>query len=418
MDLGDGSTLRAAGARTSRSALLAAGALAAVLAGAAPAVAADAVYSAGFHLAGLRSLSPGARSARVYSADAPALGADLEIELGERARLDVEFERAAFEGHEALAFNPPLVSGTKRRLDRFTFAWEWEPAAGGRWRPLLRIGPTALAVAEDDAVSERERFTLGGSVGVGLRHRAAGWATGVWLLYTRVPGAFEDRRGTAQVFAHEDWQSVELALEVRRRPAPARERPEEGDGKRPRRHEGERRREVFLALGALTPTHVHRRDINNVTILSTDADTSPALAVGLELPLAGPLAVAVDLFAARPRLHSRLTPYGDRSAGTVRLTGGSVALVVPLAAGRRWRLTASPLVDAVRYRGATREGDFETTVDRAGCSFGGALAGEVRSGRWRTRLELRHLALARLRGYSSGFDLKPWTLSLGVGYAF
>jgi hypothetical protein len=80
-------------------------------------------------------------------------------------------------------------------------------------------------------------------------------------------------------------------------------------------------------------------------------------------------------------------------------------------------LYATPLVSYLSYVGSA-SGEYNTTVDRQGYSFGLGLGADIGRGRWLFHTAFKHLSLARISGFESGFNARPILLTFGMGFRF
>lgn len=364
-----------------------------------------ATYELGLRAAYAAATESGDRFDRAFDDQWPELGLELVVR-GEVWAFEMVAARGELSGSDVLEGAAGPVEGSAQldydRLDA-TVVRSWLPRH--RWRPVVGVGPTVFTGREDNVLLESDSTSVGGHVMLGLERRAEPWSWRLGLRYAFIPDAVEVWDGFESVDA-EDLGIVTLSVSPRRTLPPA---PSPGAA-------GSRWSLRGQALGVF-PTHTSRRVLSAASTLESEADPTVGLGLGAALELAGPFRLSADVAYARPTLQGRqIFPTAQTSfegSGEVDLWMGILGLDVRLLEKGPVHVFATPLVAFLDYEGETA-GEFGAVLDRNGWNAGLGLEAEVGRGRWATRIAVRHLALARIEGLESGFDLEPVTLALGV----
>lgn len=277
-----------------------------------------------------------------------------------------------------------------------------------RWGAYLGAGPTAFVWREEHPLVEQEDGGVGAHLTAGVERRGAPWSWRLGLRFAHLPDGVALYDGASAV-AFEDLDIVSIGLSPRRtlarRPPPA----EGGAGRWSLRAQ---------AVGVF-PTHDSRRQVSRLLVLTSEPDSAVGAGVGGALRLVGPLRLSWDVLYARPGLDAQLiyTVAGTSfpASGELDMWGGILGLDVRLVERGALAVDLTPLVAFLDYEGET-SGEFDGVIDRDGWNVGLGLAAEIGRGRWALRTALRHLAIARIEGFPSGFELEPISFELGTVY--
>lgn len=364
-------------------------------------------YDLGLHLAYATAVATEERFDRAFDDQWPELGPELAIR-GERWSLEATWVRGELSGTDVLLNGVQPVEGpTQLDYDRLDVTIARAFASGHRWSPIVGLGPTVFTGREDNVLLESDSTAVGAHLLVGLERRSEPWTWRFGLRYAFVPEAVDVWEGFDAATA-EDLGIVTLAVSPRRTLAPA---PPVGPS-------WSRWSLRAQAIG-LFPTHTSRRILSAATSLESEADPAAGIGVGSAVRLGGPLRLSADVEYYRPTLDAReVFPNASTSfssSGEFDLWIGVLGLDIRILERGPVRLFLTPLVAFADYKGETA-GEFEAVLDRDGWNAGLGLDAEIGRNRWAWRIAVRHLALARIDGFESGFDLEPVTLDLGVVY--
>gem|GEM_PF-2427034 len=364
-------------------------------------------YDLGLRVAYAAAVESEARFDRVFDDQWPELGLELVVR-GERWAFEVTASRGETSGRDTLTNGGQPVEGPAHlKYDRVdaTLVRSFRP--GNRWGPVVGLGPTAFTAREDNVLLESDATAVGAHLMLGLERRAEPWTWRFGLRYAFVPDAVQAWDGFVPVGA-EDLGIVTLSASPRRTLAPA---PPSGPSWS--------RWSLRAQAVGLFPTHTSRQVLSAATNLESEADPTAGVGLGGAVRIGGPLRLSADVEYFRPTLDGREVFTNASTtfttSGAFDLWIGVLGLDVRIAEHGPFRLFVTPLVTYADYKGETT-GEFEAVLDRQGWNAGLGLDAEIGRGRWATRIAVRHLALARIQGFESGFDLEPITLDVGVVY--
>ncbi len=364
-------------------------------------------YHLGLRLSTLLAADAGDRFDAVYSGSWGEFGLDFEVRW-HHAFLEVGGSLAQVDGRDLITvFEPPARTDSRLELRPLRLTAGWIARPGQRWSLYLGGGPTAFNWREVNDLQEREETAFGGHLLAGLQRVSDSWTFRSALSYSAIPDAVEDREGGIQAIRTEDLGLVGIELSARRGIWPV---------TAPDHDVGSKGLSFRLCGSAVIPTHDSGR-VNSVRTLESEADPTAGFGLGASFPLSGPLRLSLDVIYARPDLDGRLVFFNVgttfRSQGTIDMWGGLVGLDIRIVQRGRLSLYLTPLLAHLDYKGET-EGEYSSIIDRSGTNAGLGIVAEVGRGRWAVHAAGRHLAIARIEGFPSGFELEPVVLDLGV----
>lgn len=364
-------------------------------------------YDLGLRLAYATVVESEARFDRAFDDQWPELGLELAIR-GDRWSLEAAWARGDLSGTDVLVNGGQPVEGpTQLDYDRLDVTLARAFLSRHRWSPVVGLGPTAFTAREENVLLESDSTAVGAHLMVGLERRGAPWTWRFGLRYAFVPDAIEVWNGF-EATAEEDLGIATLEISPRRSVAPA---PPVGPSWS--------RWSLRAQAVGLFPTHTSRRILSAATALESEADSAVGGGIGAAVRIGGPLRLSADVEYFRPTLDARYdfvnAGASFSSSGEFDLWIGVLGLDIRVFERGPFRLFATPLVAFADYEGET-SGEFEAVIDRDGWNAGLGLGAEIGHNRWAWRIAVRHLALARIEGLESGFDLEPFTVDLGVVY--
>jgi hypothetical protein len=366
----------------------------------------------------------GDRLGDVYGSAFPAFVFDFETRFPSGWFFNAAGEYGSASGHEVLITGEESTTELGLLPAHFSvgklidLAPDWQLAVGG--------GVTISTYREVNDIVASDGTRVGGHGLGGVRWNRNRWSLNGTLRYTWVPDGLEDRAGGQEVVERYDLGYLTLAFTAQYRiwPHGSGDTGEARDAAAARAGEGMASRDRFRVLiygSGVLPTADYDRPLTRVRSLHASVDPSLGLGAGLHARLSGPLGVGFDAVFSEAQMHGRLeypyantTFYADGDLNQKMLTLG---LDLHLLDHQAVDLYAGPLVSYLSYDGEVT-GEYTSTVDRHGYAFGLGVGADFGRGRWLLHAAFKHLSVARISGFETGFNLRPVLLSFGWGFRF
>jgi hypothetical protein len=383
----------------------------------------------------------GTRFEEVYGSALPSFVFDFETRFPGDWFLNATGEYGSTSGREMLVTGDE--SDTKLSLFPAHFSVgkilelrpEWQLAAGG--------GATISTYREVNDIVASDGTRVGGHGLAGIRWHRKRWSLNGTLRYTYVPDGLEERQGGQAVVGRHDLGYLSLAFAVQyqiwpyrpattgaRSGAPGQEGPAGGPGPPARADQAGHAAEWMVDRGrfqvqiygaGVFPTDDYRRPSTRVRNLTASVDSSLGIGAGFHARLTGPLGVGFDAIFAWPGIHGSLDyPYAYTTfyaEGELDQKMFALGLDLHLLEHQTVDLYVAPLASYISYKGELT-GEYTSRIDSQGYAFGLGVGADIGHGRWVFHTSFKHLSVARISGFETGFNVRPVLLTFGLGYRF
>lgn len=378
----------------------------------------------------------GGRFGNTYGRAFPAVTFDFETRFPSGWLVSAAGEYGSASGREELVTGRESETSLSLFPAHFTVGRlfpleaEWQLAVGG--------GATISTYREVNELVASDGTRVGGHALASIRWQQNRWSLNGTFRYSYVPDGLEERSGGADVVDRHSLGFATLAFTAQYQiwphgsPTEAGQSGPEGQaglerqpgqvGQTATSWAADRGRfQVQIYGTGIFPTGDYRQAVTRVRYRSVQFRSSLGVGAGFRARLTGPIGVGLEATFSRPGWHATAEFPGARTVfhadGEMDQKTIALGLDLHFLEHETFDLYVIPLVSYLSYEGEAA-GEYTATVDRDGYGFGLGVGADIGRGRWVFNGSFKHLSVARISGFESGFNARPILLTFGLGFRF